>query len=317
MAEEVKKGIADAQEGGTTESMEDYSRELEASFHTVSEGDVLSGTVISVSEVGVTLDLNDYAPGFIKTADLSKDPTFSVMTDVQIGDKLEGVVVKKDDGAGNILLSCTKASETLGWDRLQTLLENHTTISVRVAETVNKGVVAFVEGIRGFIPASQLSLSYVEDLSTFVGQTLDVRVITVDREKKRLVLSAKEVLRERETERLNHKISMMVPGTILEGRVESLMPYGAFVDLGDGLSGLVHISQISQKRIQKPSEVLSVGDTVKVKVLNTNENKISLSIRAAQEVQKPDRTEEKQAAEYSSGASVGTSLADLLKGLKF
>lgn len=317
MEEEIKKGIADAEESGTTESMEDYSRELEASFRTIREGDVLSGTVIGVNEEGVTLDLNYYAPGVIKAADISRDPSFSVLADVKVGDKLEGVVVKKDDGAGNIQLSCVEAAEVLGWDKLQAYLDEKTTVSVKVAEAVNKGVTAYLEGIRGFIPASQLSLNYVEDLGTFVGKTMEVRVITVDRAKKRLVMSAKDILREKEEERINQKVSMIVPGSVLEGRVESLMPYGAFVDLGDGLSGLVHISQISQKRIKTPSEVLKVGDTVKVKVLNTNNNKISLSIRGAAETQKPDGFEEKRAAEYSSGASVGTSLADLLKGLKF
>ncbi len=317
MEEEIKKGIADAEESGTTESMEDYSRELEASFRTIREGDVLSGTVIGVNEEGVTLDLNYYAPGVIKAADISRDPSFSVLADVKVGDKLEGVVVKKDDGAGNIQLSCVEAAEVLGWDKLQAYLDEKTTVSVKVAEAVNKGVTAYLEGIRGFIPASQLSLNYVEDLGTVVGKTMEVRVITVDRAKKRLVMSAKDILREKEEERINQKVSMIVPGSVLEGRVESLMPYGAFVDLGDGLSGLVHISQISQKRIKTPSEVLKVGDTVKVKVLNTNNNKISLSIRGAAETQKPDGFEEKRAAEYSSGASVGTSLADLLKGLKF
>ena len=109
MEPEIKKGIADAEEGGTTESMEDYSRELEASFRTISEGDVISGTVIDVNEEGVTLDLNYYASGVIKAADISRDPSFSVLTDVKVGDKLEGVVTKKDDGAGNILLSCVEA----------------------------------------------------------------------------------------------------------------------------------------------------------------------------------------------------------------
>ena len=317
MEPEIKKGIADAEEGGTTESMEDYSRELEASFRTISERDVISGTVIDVNEEGVTLDLNYYASGVIKAADISRDPSFSVLTDVKVGDKLEGVVTKKDDGAGNILLSCVEAAEVVGWDRLQTYLDEKTAVTVKVAETVNKGVTAYLEGIRGFIPASQLSLNYVEDLSTFVGQTLEVRVITVDRAKKRLVLSAKEILKEKEEERINHRIAMIVPGSVLEGKVESLMPYGAFVDLGDGISGLVHISQISQKRIKTPSEVLKVGDTVKVKVLNTNNNKVSLSIRAAAETKEPEAVEDRQAAQYSSGGSVGTSLADLLKGLKF
>lgn len=315
--EEQKKGIADVQEEMPAETMEDYTKELEASFRTINEGDVISGTVIDVNETGVTLDLGYYAPGVIGAADLSRDPAFSILADVHVGDTLEGTVVKKDDGAGNIVLSCVEAAETLGWDRLKQYLEEKTVLTVKVSEAVNQGVVAFVEGIRGFIPASQLALDYVEETEGFVGKTLRVRVITVDSDREKLVLSAKDVLKEEEAERLNHKISMIVPGTVLEGRVESLMPYGAFVDLGDGLSGLVHISQISQKRLKKPSEALSVGDVVKVKVLNTNDNKISLSIRAAAESAEPDEIEEKQAEEYSSKESVGTSLGDLLKGFQF
>lgn len=298
------------------ETMADYDKELEASFRKIKEGDILSGTVIHVSEEEVTLDLNYYAPGIIKAADMSKDPSFSLVNDVHVGDKIEGTVLKRDDGAGNILLSCAEAKEVLGWDKLAAYLEEKTILPVKVSEVVNKGVVAYLEGIRGFIPASHLALSYVEDLSTFVGQTLDVRVITVEKEKKKLVLSARDVLREREAEKMNQKIAMLAPGTVLEGKVESLMPYGAFVDLGGGLSGLVHISQISQKRIKNPSEVLKVGDTVKAKVLNTNNNKISLSMKAVEENTEPEPVEEKAAAQYSSGKSVGTSLADLLKGLK-
>ncbi len=315
--EEQKKGIADVQEEMPAETMEDYTKELEASFRTINEGDVISGTVIDVNETGVTLDLGYYAPGVVGAADLSRDPAFSILADVHVGDTLEGTVVKKDDGAGNIVLSCVEAAETLGWDRLKQYLEEKTVLTVKVSEAVNQGVVAFVEGIRGFIPASQLALDYVEETEGFVGKTLRVRVITVDSDREKLVLSAKDVLKEEEAERLNHKISMIVPGTVLEGRVESLMPYGAFVDLGDGLSGLVHISQISQKRLKKPSEALSVGDVVRVKVLNTNDNKISLSIRAAAESAEPDEIEEKQAEEYSSKESVGTSLGDLLKGFQF
>lgn len=315
--EEQKKGIADVQEEMPAETMEDYTKELEASFRTINEGNVISGTVIDVNETGVTLDLGYYAPGVIGAADLSRDPAFSILADVHVGDTLEGTVVKKDDGAGNIVLSCVEAAETLGWDRLKQYLEEKTVLTVKVSEAVNQGVVAFVEGIRGFIPASQLALDYVEETEGFVGKTLRVRVITVDSDREKLVLSAKDVLKEEEAERLNHKISMIVPGTVLEGRVESLMPYGAFVDLGDGLSGLVHISQISQKRLKKPSEALSVGDVVRVKVLNTNDNKISLSIRAAAESAEPDEIEEKQAEEYSSKESVGTSLGDLLKGFQF
>ena len=311
------KEPAKTEEIGTTETMEDYSKELEASFRVIKEGDVLSGSVIDVNEEGVTLDLNYYASGVIKAADMSKDPSFSILQDVHVGDVIEAVVVKKDDGAGNIQLSKVEAAEVIGWDKVQKYMDDKTVVAVKVSETVNKGVVAFLEGIRGFIPASHLSLSYVEDLSTFVGRELEVHVITVEKGKKKLVLSAKEVLREKEKENLNHRIAMVAPGSVLEGKVESVMPYGAFVDLGEGLSGLVHVSQISQKRIKTPSEVLSVGDTVKVKVLNTNNNKISLSMKAvAESAETEDVVDEKTAAKYSSRESIGTSLGDLLKGIK-
>lgn len=311
------KEPAKTEEIGTTETMEDYSKELEASFRVIKEGDVLSGSVIDVNEQGVTLDLNYYASGVIKAEDMSKDPSFSILADVHVGDVIEAVVVKKDDGAGNIQLSKVEAADVIGWDKVQKYMDDKAVVTVKVSETVNKGVVAFLEGIRGFIPASHLSLSYVEDLSTFVGRELEVHVITVEKGKKKLVLSAKEVLKEKEKENLNHRIAMVAPGSVLEGKVESVMPYGAFVDLGDGLSGLVHVSQISQKRIKTPSEVLNVGDTVKVKVLNTKDNKISLSMKAvAETAETDDVVDEKTAAKYSSRESIGTSLGDLLKGIK-
>lgn len=297
------------------ETMKDYERELEASFRKINEGDVISGTVIDVNEEEVTLDLKYYTQGIIKAGDMSDDPGFSVLADVHVGDVIEATVVRMDDGQGNILLSKKEATAVLAWDVLEKYMGEKTDISVKVSETVNAGVVAYVEGIRGFIPASQLALSYVEDTKEFLGKKLTVRVITVDREKEKLVLSAKEILKEQAKEEHDHKIAMIVPGTVLEGTVESLQPYGAFVDLKDGLSGLVHISQISQKRIKKPSEVLAVGDKVKVKVLNTNEGKISLSIKAATEEQETEEMEQLDTRQFSSKESVGTSLGDLFKKL--
>ena len=236
---------------------------------------------------------------------------------MKVGDEIEATVVKTDDGEGNIKLSKKEAVQVLAWDILKGYMAENKNIQVKISEIVKAGAVAFVEGIRGFIPASQLSLTYVEDLEPWLGRELEVRVITVDEEKNKLVLSAKVIEKERAVEDINHKISMLVPGSILEGVVESLMPYGAFVSLPDGLSGLVHISQISQKRIKKPSEVLTVGDKVKVKVLNTNDNKISLSIKAVEENSEADEMEAHQAAEYSSKEEATTSLGDLFKNLKF
>ena len=295
--------------------MKDYEVELEASFRKINEGDVIQGTVIDVNENDVTRDLKYYTQGIIKAEDMSNDPGFSVLNDVKIGDVVEASVVKMDDGQGNILLSKKEANEVLAWDVLERYLEEKTELTVKVSEIVKAGAVAWVEGIRGFIPASQLDISYVEDLSVFQGKELTVRVITVDREKEKLVLSAKEILKEQAKEARDHKIAMLVPGAVLEGRVESLQPYGAFVDLKDGLSGLVHISQISQRRIKKPSEVLKVGDTVKVKVLNTNDGKISLSMKAVSEEQEAEAVEKVDTSKYSSKESFGTSLGDLLAGL--
>ncbi len=298
------------------ETMKDYEKELEASFRKIREGDVISGTVIDVNEEEVTLDLKYYTQGIIKAEDMSNDPAFSLLNDVKAGDVIEATVIRMDDGQGNILLSKKEANEVLSWDVLEQMKEEKTDVTVKVSEAVNGGAVAYVEGIRGFIPASQLDLNYVEDSSAYVGKTLKVRVITVDQEKEKLVLSAKEILKEQQKEEHDHKVAMIVPGTILEGTVESLQTYGAFIDLKDGLSGLVHISQICQKRIKKPSEVLKVGDKVKVKVLNTNDGKISLSIKAVAEEQEASEVEDFDTASFSSNENVGTSLGDLFAKLK-
>lgn len=297
------------------ESMKDYERELEASFRKIKEGDVISGTVIDVNEEEVTLDLKYYTQGIIKAAEMSDDPAFSILNDVRIGDLIEAAVVQMDDGQGNILLSKKEANAVLAWDVLAGYMEEKKALNVRVSETVNAGAIAYVEGIRGFIPASQLSLSYVEDVESYKGKKLTVRVTTVDREKEKLILSAKEILKEQAREEHDHKVAMIVPGTVLDGTVESLQPYGAFVDLKDGLTGLVHISQICQKRIKKPSEVLKIGDQVKVKVLNTNEGKISLSIKAVAEDQEAQEIETINTESYNSGESLGTSLGDLFAKL--
>lgn len=299
------------------ETMQDYEKELEASFRTINEGDVLSGTVIDVNEEEVTLDLRYYTQGIIKAGDMSEDPAFSILDDVRIGDVIEATVVKMDDGQGNILLSKKEANAVLAWDVLTAYMEEKKDIQVKVTDVVNAGVVAYVEGIRGFIPASQLENAYVEDLEPYRGRKMMVRILTVDKNKEKLILSAKEIIKEQLKEEHDHKVAMIVPGTVLEGTVESLQPYGAFVDLKDGLNGLVHISQICQRRIKKPSEVLKVGDVVKVKVLNTNDGKISLSIKAVEEDREAEEREELDTAQFTSSESVGTSLGDLFKNLGF
>jgi len=298
------------------ETMKDFERELEASFRKIAVGDIIKGTVIAVNEEEAILDLRYYTQGIIKAEEMSNDPGFMIQEAVQVDDVIEATVISMDDGQGNILLSKKEANDVLAWDVLKEYKEQEKKVTVKVNEAVNGGVVAYLEGIRGFIPASQLDMGYVEDVTPYVGKTLTVKVTEVNKEKEKLILSAKVVLKETAKEEHDHKVAMIVPGTILEGTVESLQTYGAFIALQDGLSGLVHISQICQKRIKKPSEVLKVGDVVKVKVLNTNEGKISLSIKAVEEEREAEEMESLEAQEYSSDESVGTSLGDLFAKLK-
>ena len=305
-----------AENSEKTESMKDYERELEASFRTINEGDVIKGTVIDVTDEEVTLDLRYYTQGVIKAEDLSEDPGFSLLDDIKIGDEIEATVIKTDDGNGNILLSKKEANAVLAWDILNQYMAEKRDLDVKVIQTVKGGAIAYVEGIRGFIPASQLDISYVEDIDSFLNRKLTVRITEVNAGSQKLILSAKEVLKERLKEEHDHKLAMLIPGSIVEGVVESLQTFGAFVDIGDGLSGLVHISQISEYRIKKPSEVLKVGDKVKVKILNTNDGKISLSIKAAAEEMPMTEEESKEAQMYSSGETIGTGLGELLKNLK-
>ena len=176
--------------------------------------------------------------------------------------------------------------------------------------------IGYLNGIRAFIPASQLALDYVEDLSVFKGQTIPVRVITAEQEGKKLVLSSRDILRERRNSEKAERISNIEVGLVTEGTVQSLMNYGAFVNLGNGVDGLVHISQISsEKRLKHPSEVLKVGDKVKVKVTAVKDGKISLSMKALDESAPAKPVEEERVA-LPKSEKLTTSLGSLLAGIK-
>ena len=297
------------------ESMKDYETELEASFKKIEEGDILTGTVISVDEKEVVVDLKYYAEGIISAEDYSREPGFSLKEQVNVGDEVSAIVVSKDDGNGNILLSRTEAADVLAWDKLKELKDSKEVIDVVVKGIVNGGVIAYVEGVRGFIPASKLALNYVEDTNEYLNKPIQVQVFDIDKEKGRLILSAKEILREKAEEERKTKISNVQVGLVTEGVVESLQPYGAFVDLGNGLSGLVHISQICEKRIKKPSEVLTVGDKVKVKVTAVKDGKLSLSIKEATDMMAKE-IEEEVIELPDSKEEASTSLGALFANIK-
>ena len=299
------------------ETMNDFKDEIDRSFRKVKEGDILEGTVIDISETEITLDLKYYTQGVIKVADMSDDPKFSIHRDVKIGDEISATVISTDDGNGNILLSKKEANQVISWDKIKEIADSDSYVDVKVSEAVKSGCVAFLEGIRGFIPASKLDLQFVEEdkLSEYVGKTLKVKVITADKDANKLVLSAREYLKEQADAKRAEMISNVEVGLVTEGVVESLQNYGAFVNLGNGMTGLVHISQICNQRIAHPSSVLKVGQKVKVKVTAIKDGKLSLSMKALEEIAATEITEEK--IEFESDGDATTSLGDLLKKAGF
>ena len=295
-------------------SMADYEAELEASLKKLEEGDLVTATVIAVDEDEVTLDLKSYTEGIIRASDYSREPGFQLKEAVHVGDEVTATVIGRDSQKGSILLSRVEAADDLAWEKLNQYMEDKTILDVTVKGVVNAGVIAYVEGIRGFIPASKLSLSYVEDLNEYLNRQIQVQVIDLDRAKDRLILSARDILREKAREERKARISNVEVGLVTEGTVESIKPYGAFIDLGNGLSGLVHVSQISEKRIKDPSVVLSVGDKVKVKVIAIKEGKLSLSMKALNDVAVQEIEEE--VYELPKAEEATTSVGSLFANIK-
>jgi small subunit ribosomal protein S1 len=200
------------------------------------------------------------------------------------------------------------------WNMVVNYMEKETVLTVKIEGVVNGGVIAMVEGIRGFIPASQLSLTYVENLEDFLLQEVEVQVIEAVQAENRLILSARKLLKAKERAAKEALRASVQVGSVLKGTVDSLQSYGAFVNLENGLSGLVHVSQISDKRIKAASDVLSVGQEVEVKVIGNQNGKLSLSMKALLEPKEEEIVEEK--VEIPVAENIGTSLGDLFKNIK-
>ena len=292
------------------ETMDDFREELEASFKKIRVGDVVTGTVIDMTEDQVIVDLKTYADGVIRKEDLSEDPDFNMQEAVHPGDEITATVMATNDGEGNMVLSKKEANAVLAWDKLKKMMEERTVVKVKISEVVNAGAVAYLEGIRGFIPASRLSDEYVEDLKEWDGKTIEVTVITADEEERRLVLSGQEPAREKKQAETNRKIEKCEVGAVMNGTVETIKPYGAFVALENGLTGLLHISQISTQRIKHPGAVLKEGQEVRVKILSTADNKISLSMKVLAE--EAAEAESHSTYDYKEEGQASTGLAALL-----
>ena len=297
------------------QTMADLMDELEATLKKIRVGDVVTGTVIDVTEDAVLVDLKSYCDGVIHKADLSEDPDFNMMEAIHPGDEITATVLATNDGEGNMVLSKKEANAILAWDKLRQMMEDRTVVKVKIQEVVNSGAIAYLEGIRGFIPASRLSDEYVEELAEWNGKTIEVTVITADEETRRLVLSGREAAREKKQAETNKKIAKCEVGAVMNGTVETLKDYGAFVALENGLTGLLHISQISTQRIKHPGVVLKEGQEVTVKIISTANNKISLSMKEL--IAEQEEAESHETYDYKEEGQASTGLGALLKGLKF
>lgn len=298
-------------------TMKDFEQELNRSFKKLFPGDVVTGTVIGISDTEVTLDLNYFAEGIIPLTELSNDPRFSIKADVQMGETISAVVTH-ENREGALMLSKKKADDILAWDKLKELQESGTVVTVKIAEAFPAGAITYLEGIRAFIPASKLAMTFVDDPTTFIGQTVQAMVITVNETDQKLTLSVKDVLKEQEKQERNSRIARLVVGTVITGTVEQIMPYGAFVSIGDDLSGLLHISQICAKRIKTPSEVIKVGDTVNVKIIDVKDGKVSLSMKAVEEDAEVSEEVEEVAPEnyVFEDKSASSTMASLFANIK-
>lgn len=245
----------------------------------VHPGQVVEGTVVHISSDSVLVDVGGKSDGIIHLQDLTHRKIDRPEDVVQLGDVIRVYVIGYEGEEGTLKLSKKRADEAEAWTRLEALQSSGEIIEAPVVEVVKGGLVVDV-GMRGFIPASHVARGYVAELDGFLGQTVPVRVIELERNKRRVILSRKIAIEEQSKQRREQVWNSVSEGQVVHGTVKSLTDFGAFVDLG-GVDGLLHISEISWGRINHPSEVLEIGQEVDVKILRLDpeRNKISLGLR--------------------------------------
>ncbi|MDB4867834.1 MAG: rpsA [Cohnella sp.] len=281
MSEETKVQETEAVEA-VSESTETVSQDAMDNLVTLKKGDNVKGTVVKIEDNQAFISLGYKYDGVIPLRELSAVHLENAADAVQIGQEVEAKVVSIDDAKEKLVLSKRQIDGTRAWEDLQTKFDSGEAFDVTIADVVKGGLVADV-GVRGFIPASMVERHFVEDFSDYKGRTLRVKVKEIDRENNKVILSAKDVLEADYEHQKQQIMSNLQPGQVLEGTVQRLTPFGAFVDIG-GVDGLVHVSEMAWSHVAHPADVVSEGQTVKVKVLKIDPSvgKISLSIKAAQ-----------------------------------
>ncbi len=279
MSEEIKSGE-------TTNFEESFEEMLEESLKNLNTNERVMGTVISIAPNEVQVDVGRKQTGFIPVSELSNDPNVKPEDVVSIGDRVELLIMKTNDQEGTIMLSKRRVDAQKGWEELQEKVDSQEILSGKVSEAVKGGVIIMYNGVRVFIPASQATATRDESLEALVGQDVDFRLIEVSQRGRyrRAIGSIRSVLREQRAAQREEFWKNCEVGKRYKGVVRSLTSYGAFVDLG-GVSGMIHISELSWTHIKHPSEVVNVGDTVDVYIKDINEEtkKISLGFKNAED----------------------------------
>jgi small subunit ribosomal protein S1 len=247
------------------------------------EGDVVSGKVVRIDQDEVLVDIGYKSEGVIPSNELSIRKSVDPHDEVELGEEVDALVLTKEDQDGRLLLSKKRARFEKAWRRIEAAADSGEPVEGNVIEVVKGGLIIDL-GVRGFLPASLVDIRRVQDLDEFMGQKIECKVIELNRSRNNVVLSRRAVLEEERKEVRQQILDRLQPGQVVEGSISNIVDFGAFVDL-DGIDGLIHISELSWSHVNHPSEILSIGDTVPVKVLDIDRDRqrISLGLKQTQE----------------------------------
>ncbi|MBA3380744.1 MAG: 30S ribosomal protein S1 [Actinobacteria bacterium] len=265
-------------EGPDGELVPDY----ESSFPEINEGEVVHGTVVRVDKDEVLVDIGYKSEGVIPVAELTIRRSVNPADEVALGEEIDALVLTKEDAEGRLILSKKRARFELAWKKIEAAAESGEAVIGRVIEVVKGGLILDL-GVRGFLPASLVDIRRVQDLDEFMARELRCKVIELNRSRNNVVLSRRAVLEDERKEMRQAILDRLSPGDVIEGQISNIVDFGAFVDL-DGMDGLIHISELSWSHVNHPSEVLDIGQTVEVKVLDIDRDRqrISLGLKQTQ-----------------------------------
>ena len=269
-------------------SDEELNQLIDGTINPFDEGDLVTGTIVKIDRDEVLLDIGFKSEGVIPVRELSIRKDVDPSEVVKLGDSIEALVLQKEDKDGRLILSKKRAEYERAWISVEEKFNNGENVEGEVIEVVKGGLILDI-GLRGFLPASLVDLRRVKDLSTYMGTTLEARVIEMDRNRNNVVLSRRVVLEEGRKAERAEVLAKLTKGMRLKGVVSSIVDFGAFVDLG-GIDGLVHISELSWSHVNHPSEIVKVGQEVEVEVLDVDLNRERISLGLKQATEDPWRT---------------------------